>query len=242
MMQHSYRFWPEWLTMSPKRGYALWAASYESENNLMQTLDEQLVQTLLQHIDLQGGKILDFGCGTGRHWSFLKSQHPESIIGCDISPEMLRELEKKYPNAITFLLKKDKQPQLDFLPDHTIDLIFSTLTIGHLPDLATVVQEWSKKSKAGGYLCFTGNHPDALQSGITRTFSFRNRRFHIRNYVHDFSTIKAVLNKAGWVLKTHQSTVVDENCLPFFERANAMKSYEKVKGMPIIYGMLWQKR
>src|SRR5438270_4798034 len=52
--------------------YDLWSATYDDEgDNLLVLLDEELFAGLLARIDVRGKRVVDVGCGTGRHWGKL---------------------------------------------------------------------------------------------------------------------------------------------------------------------------
>ena len=82
--------------------YDTWSASYDAQpGNLMLDLDAILLDNLLKDIDLTGKKVLEIGCGTGRHWEKIYERSPAIVMGFDVSPGMLRQLSAKYPQAIT---------------------------------------------------------------------------------------------------------------------------------------------
>jgi SAM-dependent methyltransferase len=75
---------------------------------------------------------LDFGCGVGRLTRALASRYAE-VVGVDISPSMLeqaRTLNAHLPN-VRFV--ENAQSQLEFLADASVDFIYSTITLHHMP-------------------------------------------------------------------------------------------------------------
>src|SRR6476660_8816993 len=89
----------------PELAYNLWADSYDTrDDNLMQDLDEEVFFCLLDLINIKEKIIADVGCGTGRHWKKILDKEPKKIIGFDVSDEMLKMLQQKFPNAETYLL------------------------------------------------------------------------------------------------------------------------------------------
>ncbi len=224
--------------LDPYTGYQYWAERYESKGNLMHLLDSELVEDQLAGIDLNGKTVLDVGCGTGRYYSRFRQAGVGRWMGCDLAPAMLERLRVKYPEAEVYEVIDHRLP---FLVDRSVDLLFSTLAIGHLPVLAPYVQEWARVLRPGGMVLFTGNHPDALRYGAERTFGYRGQTLRIRNYIHSFRAIRSLLNACGWREIAHEERAVGPEHRAFFENQNALASYRLVAGQPIIYLMRWQQ-
>lgn len=86
---------------------------YRNEVNYIHSLIQQYGQKSAQ-------KILDIGCGTGTHASYM-SELGYHVTGIDLSPEMISHaIEKKIPNA-NFMVGN----AADFQIDEKIDIITS---------------------------------------------------------------------------------------------------------------------
>src|ERR1700691_798458 len=121
----------------PAEAYDIWSLSYDNQpDNLMLALDQALCQELMAAIPLTDKIIVDVGCGTGRHWPALFNRSPARLAGFDVSIGMLDRLRMKYPGAETHLLSG---AALAGLADNSCDLVLSTLTVAHLPDLTTAL-------------------------------------------------------------------------------------------------------
>jgi len=224
--------------LSPVAGYNIWASEYENDNNLIQYLDDKLLRKAVAIISLNAQQVLDFGCGTGRHWSTLMENTPQQLIGCDISQAMLDQLTNKYPQSETYLLKDSS---LEFLKDDSIDVIVSTLTIGHVPDLRPVVSEWSRVTTNDAHLIFTGNHPIALEQGVKRSFVSKGKTYEVANTTHTFEKIRHLLKLDNWNEEHLTELVIDHEHRSWFEKKGAIASFEKILGSPVIYMMIWKK-
>src|SRR4051812_25648116 len=78
--------------------YDLWAATYDAEgDNLLVLLDEGLFEGLLRRVEVRGKRVVDVGCGTGRHWAKIAAGGPAELVGYDVSPGMLARLRRKHP-------------------------------------------------------------------------------------------------------------------------------------------------
>jgi len=75
---------------------------------------------------------VDFGCGVGRLTRALAARYAQAI-GVDISPSMVeqaRALNAQFPN-LRFV--ENATPRLEFLADGSVDFLYSTLTLHHIP-------------------------------------------------------------------------------------------------------------
>ena len=89
----------------PEMAYDLWAGTYDIQpGNLMLALDEEVFSSLLNPIKLHNKVVIDVGCGTGRHWQKILDKAPAKLIGFDVSMEMLKILQQKFPHAETHRL------------------------------------------------------------------------------------------------------------------------------------------
>ena len=82
--------------------------------------------------------------GTGKNY-LIRIQ--KKLIGFDVSEEMLKILQQKFPEAETYLLINDKLKQLK---NESCDIIISTLTIAHIKNADAAIAEWDRVLKPGG--------------------------------------------------------------------------------------------
>ncbi len=98
---------------------------------------------------------LDFGCGVGRLTRALASRYAE-VIGVDISPSMLAQARQLHANLGNVRFVENAQPRLDFLADASVDLVYSVITLHHIP--ATLqcgyVREFLRVLAPGGMAVF----------------------------------------------------------------------------------------
>jgi ubiquinone/menaquinone biosynthesis C-methylase UbiE len=223
----------------PAAAYDIWACSYDHQpDNLMLALDEAICADLFARVGPGNKVVADIGCGTGRHWARLLSYRPARLVGYDVSHGMLDILRKKYPQAETHLLQGGLLSQLT---DGTVDLVLSTLTIAHIPDIAAALKEWNRILRPGGSLVITDYHPAALASGGQRTFRAGDTVISIRNYVYPIKKIRAITARLGLNEISVVEKKVDETMRPYYERQQAMATYRRFHGVPIIYGIHLKK-
>lgn len=98
-------------------------------------------------------KIIDFGCGAGGATLNFSKYLGVRIDGYDIFPTQLELARKQNSEAglnCTFhLLNKDGTLPI---PAGSLDVIFSSDVLGHVPDPKATIQDWSKALRQGGYM------------------------------------------------------------------------------------------
>jgi ubiquinone/menaquinone biosynthesis C-methylase UbiE len=224
---------------SPAVAYDMWASAYDDQpGNLMMDLDEEIFGSFLKDMDLTGEVVADIGCGTGRHWKTILDKNPQRLIGYDVSVEMLKRLQEKYPVAVTHLLTENK---LHGLEDNSCGLLISTLTIAHIENLEEALSEWNRVLKPGGEIIITDYHPELLAKGGKRTFKYKNKTIAIQNFIHPIEKIKAIARQLGWNEIRFAEEKIDEAVKEYYENQYALSLYEKFKGTAVIYGIHFKK-
>lgn len=219
----------------PEAAYNLWAGSYDSQpDNLMLALDEEVFSGLVSHITIQNKIIADVGCGTGRHWKKILDNEPKKLIGFDVSEEMMKMLQQKFPHAETHRLTNNKLPQLK---NESCDCIISTLTMAHIQNAEEAITEWNRALKPGGQMIITDYHPLALAKGGKRTFRHNDHTVAVKNYVHTLESLKDIAKQLGLEVFRLMEKSIDESARPYYEKQNALPVFEIWKGVPIIYGL-----
>jgi ubiquinone/menaquinone biosynthesis C-methylase UbiE len=219
--------------------YDLWAPDYDQQpQNLMLRLDAELFNQLLDQVPLHNKSVIDIGCGTGRHWEQIFVQSPAQLAGYDVSDGMLTELKKKYPEAEVQLATDN---DLSGVPDRSVDVLISTLTIAHIENLERAFAAWSRVLKTGGALLITDFHPQVLAEGGRRDFISRKKRIVIRNYVHHLDALLRIARQHFFHVEFLKEKYIDESVKKFYEQQQALHVFERFRGKPIIYGLYLSK-
>lgn len=223
----------------PAAAYDIWSQQYDNQpNNLMLALDEDLTSGLLDRVDVRGRVVADVGCGTGRHWKKLFDRGPARLSGYDVSGGMLDILRQKYKGAETYQLENER---LAGLAENSCDLVLSTLTVAHIPDLEAALREWRRVLKPGGDILITDYHPQALARGGQRTFREGDRVIAVRNYIYPLKKVRAIAGRLGLQVVELQERRVDDTMKPYYEKQQALAVFERFRGVPIIYGVHLKK-
>lgn len=137
---------------------------------------------------------LDYGCGSGL-LSFPLKDALGRITLKDTSAGMLEVLREKIAaQAVTNMTVRRTDLTADPLPDERYDLIYSSMTLHHIPDSAKILAVFHQLLNPGGHLCiadldledgsFHGPgfdvHPGfdrAALAGLAQAAGFRDVRF-----------------------------------------------------------------
>jgi ubiquinone/menaquinone biosynthesis C-methylase UbiE len=115
--------------------------------------------------------VLDVGSGTGILVPIIRKYNPSRICACDLSENMLGQLNKNYPEVVTFRADiKDLN-----LPDSTVDVVFINACYPNIADKEGAFKNIARMMKirrshgdqppAGKSLCKNINAKGSLPSG-----------------------------------------------------------------------------
>src|SRR5262249_48452061 len=78
------------------------------------------------------GVALDFGCGVGRLTRALAARYND-VIGVDIAASMIAQAQQLNAHLPNVRFIENAQSKLEFLGDGSVDFIYSTITLHHIP-------------------------------------------------------------------------------------------------------------
>lgn len=106
---------------------------------------------------LQGKRVLDLGCGLGWHCRYAAEQGAASIVGVDLSQNMLREAEKRTQHASVRYVRSAIE---DFpCAFGAYDIVLSSLALHYVSDFAELCVRVRDALTAGGTFVFSVEHP-----------------------------------------------------------------------------------
>ncbi len=225
--------------LSSREAYKLWSSFYDDQpENVVLFLEEKLFTEMISVINFKDKKILDIGCGTGRHWKELLNLDPAGITGVDSSGEMINKLLTKFPGSAVYVSDNNS---LEPLKDSSFDIVISTLTIGHISELDKHFYEWNKKLRQGGEILITDFHPEAFSAGMKRSFTLENEVIEVENYLYDIGFLNKIFSALKWdVISLYQKTI-DNDVRHLFEKQNFVSAFRKYFGTPLITGIHLKK-
>jgi SAM-dependent methyltransferase len=139
--------------ISVRDGYAIWAASYDGEDNPLFGPEEAAVRPLLDALPV--GRIADVASGTGRHTAH-RADRGHEVIALDLSAEMLAHGNGWRVQADLRCLP---------LPDASVDAAICTLALTHLSDLGPAFAELARVVRQGGTIITSDIHVLSLYLG-----------------------------------------------------------------------------
>jgi len=175
----------EGLRVSVDEGYSRWADTYDAYPNGLVVLEEPLVRALLE--DIHGKRVLDVGCGTGRHAEWL-ARAGARVVGVD-------------PNEAMTAIARRKCAGLA-----------EELVLEHVPDLHGAMVELARVLAPGGALVVSVYHPFFLLKGVPPHFEHDadSVEYELPAHVHLPSDYVGAVRLAGLALEHMAEPLVDD--------------------------------
>ncbi|VTR95494.1 methyltransferase type 11 : Methylase involved in ubiquinone/menaquinone biosynthesis OS=Singulisphaera acidiphila (strain ATCC BAA-1392 / DSM 18658 / VKM B-2454 / MOB10) GN=Sinac_0703 PE=4 SV=1: Methyltransf_11 [Gemmata massiliana] len=151
---------------SVQTGYDRWAEVYDHDGNPLQGLEEPVVRAAVGEV--RGLRVLDLGCGTGRHSLWL-AEHGAVVTAVDFSEGMLAEARRKPGAETVTFIAHDLHTPLPFTAE--FDLVVSGLVLEHLRDLNHFFAEAQRVLKPGGLAVISAMHPAMFLRGTQARFT-----------------------------------------------------------------------
>ncbi|MGB7730208.1 MAG: methyltransferase domain-containing protein, partial [Candidatus Acidiferrum sp.] len=220
---------PSYFT--PADGYRLWANSYDQEPNPMLSLEQRVLEPLLPA--LGGCDVVDLGCGTGRWLEVLKRAGARSLVGVDLSREMLNLAGTKLGGAARLFCADYADAAL---ASDSADIVFCNFVLSYIDDAEQFLGLVRRILRPGGLLYLSDVHPETAAAqnwrrGVHADNSFREIRTHRRA----ISAVVALCRKAclelGFLLEPSFGDI--ERIL--FEQSGKREYFESIRELPAIY-------
>ena len=98
-------------------------------------------------------RALDFGCGTGL-LSFALRDHVGHITLQDSSAGMLEVLREKIARqGVTNMTVREGEQWADLPPEGRYTLVYTSMTLHHIPDTDATLRAFHRALRPGGFLC-----------------------------------------------------------------------------------------
>ena len=195
-------------------GYDRWAAWYDQEPNPLITLEEPVTLELIGNV--QGQRVLDLACGTGRYCALL-AQRGAEVVGLDGSLQMLARARRKRMPGSRLVLSHGSIERLPF-PDAYCDLVVCALTLGHLAHLAPIFSEMVRVLKQGGRMVLSDVHPFWPVSGhdYTEFFDPEGQEYRLPLHAHLVGDYWSLSRRFGLMVEDVCELRIDETLVTRF--------------------------
>lgn len=220
--------------LSPRAAYDSLAQYYDSTyQGLITDSDKILIDSLLKDTHSSFKNSLDYGAGTGQNIPLLSSKTSSDIYAFDISSEMLKILNKKFP--FVKLVEQQKNTTLN-LEAHSIDLLFCNLCLGYIKDIKALFGLWDEVLTKGATIVLTDIHPQLLANG-ERSFNLNDKKILINHYVHTLTKIEQFASNLGWEIQAFKEFKVDGQV---FRNIGSKAKSRTLMGKNVLYGYRFQ--
>ena len=128
----------------------------DQPGSLNETLEQPALWSLINS-SLHGLSVLDLGCGFGNFAREARARGADSVLGIDISENMLAEA-----------IKRTSDPRIEYrhtnveglmLRERSFDLVVSSLMLHYVKDYESVLKNIAASLGCGGKLIFSVEHP-----------------------------------------------------------------------------------
>ncbi|WP_339228061.1 methyltransferase domain-containing protein [Oceanobacillus sp. FSL K6-2867] len=107
--------------------------------------------------DLTDKRVLDLGCGTGHFAAYCVENGAASVLGIDISRNMIEEAKKRnIHQKIEYICSPIEDVDL---PNKTFDIVISSLAVHYIENYSKLIQKINRVLNENGQFVFSTEHP-----------------------------------------------------------------------------------
>jgi SAM-dependent methyltransferase len=184
---------------SAREGYDLWADSYDDLDNPLVAMSTLARASLAPTVN--GARVLELGCGTGRNRDFFLAAGARAYVGVDESDGMLERARRRAPEEHTHAQTRWVNASLARpLPRdlRDFDLVFLCLVLEHIEALTPVFAECLLATGAQGKLRIHELHAERRADGTRAHFRLGDESIYVPSFAHDARDYATALAASGW--------------------------------------------
>jgi ubiquinone/menaquinone biosynthesis C-methylase UbiE len=215
-----------------REGYDLWAGHYDDDANPLVVLEEPIVAAALGEV--RGLRILDVGCGTGRHAARLAGAGAQ-VTAIDFSQEMLAKARAKPGADRVRFIRHDLSKPLP-LPSEAFDRVICCLVLDHIAALDMLFAEMARVCVGGSdraRVLITSMHPAMMLKGVQARFTdpASGEKVHVASVPNQISNYVMAAVNAGLAIDSMREFAADQTLARLAPRAG------KYLGWPMLLVM-----
>ncbi len=107
--------------------------------------------------DFRGKRVLDLGCGFGWHCRYAAENGAQSVLGIDISENMLQEARRRTEDP-RVEYRKISLEEYEY-PEDSFDAVISSLALHYVESFEDICRKVYRCLKPGGEFVFSAEHP-----------------------------------------------------------------------------------
>jgi len=215
--------------LSIREGYGLRAASYDQEPNPLLALEQRVARSILG--PLAGRRVVDLCAGTGR-WMSIARAAGASVVGIDLTPEMLHCAARKPGCASVVVGDLSRLP----VRGACADLAICSLGLSYVPSVRVALREMARIARR---VMISDLHPLAARAGWSRSFDTALRTYSIAHYDHSLEEIETAARAAGLSAEFSIPAFFGEPERNIFAHAGKEHLFDQVAVIPAIFVQTW---
>lgn len=189
-------------------GYDRWAPIYDDYVNSTIAVDNRAFPPLWAHV--AGRRVLEVGCGTGRHTVRLARQGND-VTAVDLSPGML-DIARQKLGELAHVRLIEADIMVDDIGGGPFDAVITALVLEHIEDLPRFFARASALLIEGGEMFVSEIHPDKSAAGSGARFvdPETGEERWLTNFPHSGPSIIEAAASAGLTCTREQDVSGDD--------------------------------
>jgi len=188
------------------RGYDRWSAHYDRDDNPMLAATAWALE--VRPLEVAGARVVELGCGTGRHAAQILAAGARAYVGVDGSEGMLDVARATSPDPRCTWV----HAALDAVPPlgEPFDVALIVLVLEHLAELAPVFEAAGRAVRPDGVLRITEIHPDLVVAGTMAHFrDDAGAEVRFTSVAHPVAQLESALAATGFAIERLDEPTAD---------------------------------
>lgn len=181
-------------------GYDRWAAAYDAGDNPLVRATAWALQR--EPLEVAGRRVVELGCGTGRHAPLAFARGATTFTGVDGSAGMLAIAARTPAAGRASWLHADLGAT--GLPTGQFDAILIVLVLEHLRELGPLCREAARLAAPHANLRLLEIHPDLVAAGTNAHFVTEGVEHRFTSFAHPVDALAETLTAAGFAVTSCQ--------------------------------------